>query len=52
MQLIAQGHIRIVPDVTVSSGENGSSGALTEGLLSLVLQGHIESRNGEPPSTE
>jgi uncharacterized membrane protein YqiK len=52
MQLIAQGKIRIVPDVTVNGNGNGGSGSLTEGLLGLALQSHLEGRNGDSSSKE
>jgi len=49
MQIIGDGHVRLIPDVLV--GQNGSSAGLVDGLLAMILwnqkQGFIPSQSTE-----
>ncbi len=54
MQMIASGHIRIVPDVAVTGGGNGSTG-ISDALLGLFIQqqyhnGHTQKTGAEAVS--
>ncbi len=43
MQLIAEGEVRIIPDIMVNGGQNGSGG-MVEALLGIILNNQIQQK--------
>ena len=50
MQIIGERNVRIIPDLMVNGGGNGSSGSLVEALLGMIVKEQLGTRTVVPSS--